>query len=173
MRLPVSAAVLGGVLMLSMLPGRQAAAVDLVGKDAFGDWTQDAPGVRRLIRSQDLPEPYATVSVAEGPTLIGQPQGAQLSVPSGFRVAKFIDGLTTPRNVKIAPNGDIFVTESRAGRSACYVRAVTIPRPPPSRPSRPVSTYPSAWPSFLPPIPSSSMLPRPVASSVFLMGPVI
>lgn len=116
MRLPVSAAVLGGVLMLSMLPGRQAAAVDLVGKDAFGDWTQDAPGVRRLIRSQDLPEPYATVSVAEGPTLIGQPQGAQLSVPSGFRVAKFIDGLTTPRNVKIAPNGDIFVTESRAGR---------------------------------------------------------
>lgn len=116
MRLPASAAVLGGVLLLSMLPGREVAAVDLVGEAAFGDWTQDAPGTRRLIRPQDLPEPYATISVSDGPSIVSQPQGAQLSVPSGFRVEKFIDGLATPRNIKVAPNGDIFVTESLAGR---------------------------------------------------------
>lgn len=27
----------------------------LTGKEAFGDWRQDKPGVRRLIRPQDLP----------------------------------------------------------------------------------------------------------------------
>ena len=116
MRSPASAAVLGGFLLLSMLPGHQAAAVDLIGQDAFGDSTKDAPGVRRLIRPQDLPEPYATVSAADGPTVVPQPQGAQLSVPSGFRVEKFIDGLSQPRNIKIAPNGDIFVSEGQAGR---------------------------------------------------------
>lgn len=148
MRLPASAAVLGGILMLSLLPGRQAAAVDLVGQDAFGDWTQDAPGVRRLIRAQDLPAPYETVSVSDGPAIVPlKPQGAQASVSSGFRVAKFIDGLGTPRNIKVAPNGDIFITESLAGRirllrpSGDNTAAAAVST------SRPVSTGPSAWPS--------------------------
>src|SRR4029450_2636152 len=34
----------------------------LTGAAAFGDWRSDAPGVRRLIRVEDLPAPFATSS---------------------------------------------------------------------------------------------------------------
>ncbi len=30
------------------------------GATAYGDWRDDAPGVRRLITPADLPSPYAT-----------------------------------------------------------------------------------------------------------------
>src|SRR3990170_4512116 len=46
----------------------------LKGKDAFGDWTTDAPGVRRLITVDDLPEPGATKSANNGPTLVPRPE---------------------------------------------------------------------------------------------------
>ena len=32
----------------------------LRGEGAYGDWREDAPGVRRLITPADLPKPYAT-----------------------------------------------------------------------------------------------------------------
>lgn len=32
----------------------------LVGKEAYGDWRSDDPGVRRHIRDSDLPPPYAS-----------------------------------------------------------------------------------------------------------------
>ncbi|TIT89197.1 MAG: sorbosone dehydrogenase family protein, partial [Mesorhizobium sp.] len=32
----------------------------LTGSKAFGDWKADRPGVRRLIKPQDLPAPYRT-----------------------------------------------------------------------------------------------------------------
>ena len=116
MRPSASAVVLGGLLFSGLLAPSQAAAVDLVGPSAFGDWTADSPGTRRLIRPQDLPAPYDTVSVADGPTVVPQPAGAQLRVPDGFRVQKFFAGLAQPRNIKIAPNGDIFVSEGPASR---------------------------------------------------------
>ena len=34
----------------------------LKGEGAYGDWREDAPGVRRLIAAADLPKPYATKS---------------------------------------------------------------------------------------------------------------
>ena len=37
-------------------------------------------------------------------------------VPTGFAVDLFASGLAGPRLIRAAPNGDIFVTESRAGR---------------------------------------------------------
>jgi hypothetical protein len=37
-------------------------------------------------------------------------------VPAGFKVEQFITGLSTPRLIRAAPNGDIFVAESYAGR---------------------------------------------------------
>jgi DNA-binding beta-propeller fold protein YncE len=37
-------------------------------------------------------------------------------VPTGFSASLFADGLQNPREMKIAPNGDIFVAESRADR---------------------------------------------------------
>jgi glucose/arabinose dehydrogenase len=88
----------------------------LTGKAALGDWTTDAPGVRRRITIADLPAPYATRSVDNGPTLVKRPADAWPKVPAGFKVEEFAAGLSDPRLIRTAPNGDIFVAESRAGR---------------------------------------------------------
>jgi glucose/arabinose dehydrogenase len=42
--------------------------------------------------------------------------GAALHVPPGFEVELFAAGLEGPRTLRTAPNGDVFVAESRAGR---------------------------------------------------------
>ena len=86
----------------------------LTGQGAAGDWTTDAPGVRRRITSADLPPPYKSESVRNGPKLVKRPEGALPAVPSGFKVEEFASGFKNPRLLRVAPNGDIFVAESRA-----------------------------------------------------------
>jgi glucose/arabinose dehydrogenase len=89
----------------------------LTGKAAVeADWTADAPGVRHHITVQDLPPPYQTESVTNDADVIKQPEGAQLRVPDGFKVEQFAAGFSDPRYLLTAPNGDIFVTESRANQ---------------------------------------------------------
>ncbi len=88
---------------------------DVAGKAAVtADWTADAPGVRHKITIDDLPPPYETKSVDNGPRLVEQPAGAQLRVPAGFKVEPYASGFDYPRFLLTAPNGDIFVTESHA-----------------------------------------------------------
>jgi glucose/arabinose dehydrogenase len=48
--------------------------------------------------------------------VVARPAGASPKVPPGFSVALFAKGLNEPRVVRVAPNGDIFVAESAAGR---------------------------------------------------------
>jgi glucose/arabinose dehydrogenase len=88
----------------------------LTGQAARGDWTTDAPGVWRRISPADLPQPYHTPSVDNGPRMVPRPDGASPKVPAGFRVEEFARGLENPRVVITAPNGDLFVAESRPGR---------------------------------------------------------
>ncbi|HEX7176877.1 MAG TPA: sorbosone dehydrogenase family protein [Pyrinomonadaceae bacterium] len=88
----------------------------LTGKDALGDWTTDAPGVRRRITTADLPRPFETRSVDNGPRLVARPQDAWPKAPAGFKVEEFAAGLEDPRLIRAAPNGDLFVAESRAGK---------------------------------------------------------
>ena len=45
-----------------------------------------------------------------------RPVDARLRVPLGFEVKLFASGLDQPRLMRVAPNGDVFVAESRAGR---------------------------------------------------------
>ena len=80
------------------------------------DWQQAAPGVQHLITLADLPAPYETPSAGNFPTVVPQPTNASLSVPAGFTVKKFASGLTNPRIVRVAPNGDIFVSETSQNR---------------------------------------------------------
>jgi glucose/arabinose dehydrogenase len=88
----------------------------LTGRDALGDWTTDAPGVRRKITTRDLPKPYDTPSVDNGPRIVRRPENAWPQAPRGFRVEQFATGLTNPRVIVTAPNGDLFVAESGANR---------------------------------------------------------
>jgi glucose/arabinose dehydrogenase len=88
----------------------------LTGKAALGDWTTDAPGVRRRITPADMPPPYETPSVDNGPEVIRRPDGAWPTAPTGFKVDEFATGLENPRVITTAPNGDLFVAESEPGR---------------------------------------------------------
>lgn len=40
---------------------------------------------------------------------------AKLKLPPGFHIAKWAEGLNTPRVIAVAPNGDIYVSSSEAG----------------------------------------------------------
>jgi len=93
-----------------------AARQVLAGRAALGDWTTDAPCVRRRITVADLPAPYATPSIDNGPRMVSRPNGEWPKVPPGFKVTVFATGLDNPREVITAPNGDLFVVESRPGR---------------------------------------------------------
>jgi glucose/arabinose dehydrogenase len=90
--------------------------VVLKGAAAFGDWRADKPGIRRLIAPKDMPRPFETSSVSNGPRIISRPTGANLLVPNGFKANLFAEGLHRPRLLRVAPNGDIFVAESYANR---------------------------------------------------------
>lgn len=88
----------------------------LMGKDALGGWQTDAPGVRRKITVADLPQPYATSSVDNGPKMVARPEGAMPKVPEGFEVNEMATGLENPRTVVAAPNGDLFIAESNSNK---------------------------------------------------------
>lgn len=89
----------------------------LTGRDALGDWTTDAPRVRRKITVDDLAPPFETPSVDNGPRrMIPRPKDAWPRAPQGFTVSEFATGLNNPRKITAAPNGDLFLAESFPGR---------------------------------------------------------
>jgi glucose/arabinose dehydrogenase len=88
----------------------------LTGGAAFGGWRDDAPGVARLITPSDLPAPFATGSIADPPRRAPRTTAVVPRAPPGFTVDLFASGLDAPRVIRTAPNGDVFVAESRAGR---------------------------------------------------------
>ncbi len=88
----------------------------LTGKNALGDWTTDAPGVRRKITVDDLATPYETPSANNFPRVVRRPEGAWPKAPQGFEVTEFATRLVEPRVIVRAPNGDLFLAESRANR---------------------------------------------------------
>ena len=95
-------------------PGGAPAVLD--GKAAFGDWRGDAPGIRRHLSADALPAPYASRSSSNTAAVVAPPPNAALKVPAGFTAQLFARGLETPRTIRVAPNGDIVVAESGAGR---------------------------------------------------------
>src|SRR5882757_3673730 len=80
------------------------------------DWRADKPGLVRIIRPEDLPRPGATPSAANVSRVVPRPATAVPRVPAGFKVELLAEGLNGPREMRVAPNGDIFVAETRAGR---------------------------------------------------------
>src|SRR5437667_899180 len=112
--IPAVVSALGALAVLSGAAFAQSGLRE--GKDAFGSWQLDKPGTIRLIKPQDLPAPGATRSAANVSRIVPRPAGAAPQVPPGFKIELFVDGLNGPRIVRVAPNGDIFVTETYAGR---------------------------------------------------------
>ena len=106
-----------------------AGAQTLTGHDAYGDWRTDRPGVTRLIKPGDMPAPWATPSTANVSRVVPRPPSATLEVPEGFTVALFADGLVNPRIIRVAPNGDVFVAETRMNRVRVLRSGDRDPRP--------------------------------------------
>jgi len=113
---------LTALLLLSFAPVALADA-PRTGTAAYGDWHDDAPGVVRQITPDVLPSPFATQSATRGPSVVEHPAGAVLHVPAGFAVTEFASGLDRPRTLRVAPNGDVFLAESGAGR----IRVFRVP----------------------------------------------
>ncbi|WP_374951697.1 PQQ-dependent sugar dehydrogenase [Mucilaginibacter sp.] len=59
-----------------------------------------------------LPAPFETKSVKNYSKVVGWPAGKTPVAPAGFTVSLFADSLKNPRNIYIAPNGDILVSEA-------------------------------------------------------------
>jgi glucose/arabinose dehydrogenase len=116
MRYHAIAAMAVAGLLLSAASAQTADPPVLKGKDAFGSWRDDKPGTVRLIRPEDLPAPGATRSASNGSRIVRPPAEAVPQVPPGFKIELFAQGLSGPRTIRIAPNGDIFVVESEVGR---------------------------------------------------------
>jgi len=112
----LAAAFVAGAIGHATIQPAMAQSPPLTGSAAFGDWRADKPGTTRLIRPVDLQKPGATPSVASGPHVVARPASAVPQVPDGFKIALFVDGLSGPREMRVAPNGDIFVAETGPGR---------------------------------------------------------
>jgi len=82
----------------------------------FADFRTEAPGHARRITAADLPQPYATESASNGPHVVPRPDNAWPRAPTGFTVQRYATGLNGPRQIRSAPNGDVFVALTRAGK---------------------------------------------------------
>jgi glucose/arabinose dehydrogenase len=106
----------------------QAHGTTLTGKAAFTDYSQQKPGTRRKLTVADLPEPYATPSVDNGPNgttnMIARPKDAWPQAPTGFKVELYATDLGNPRLLRTAPNGDLFLADSDGGKILVF-RGVT------------------------------------------------
>src|ERR1700760_4221004 len=121
-RMTRAARALGPVLFPALLVTLPAALLAqsthvITGQEAFTDYSKEKPGTMRKITVADLPTPYATQSVDNGPSLVPRPAGAMPEAPAGFKVELYSSDVKNPRLVRTAPNGDIFVVESEPDRS--------------------------------------------------------
>ena len=82
----------------------------------FTDFRYESPSTQRKITPADLPAPFATNSVGNGPRIVPRPAAAWPKALPGFKVELFANGLHNPRLIRTAPNGDVFVAETRAGQ---------------------------------------------------------
>jgi glucose/arabinose dehydrogenase len=121
--LPLLGLAVGSAMLFSAAVRAEDAASDagvLTGKAAFGDWRSDKPGVKRLIRAGDLEPPFVTPSASNGADKVKMPDGARPNVPTGFSVEMVASGRASPRVIRVAPNGDLFVADSRSNTVRVY-----------------------------------------------------
>ena len=91
---------------------------------AFQDYKEVKTGAFRKITAADLPEPFATKSSSNGARVVPRPDNAWPQAPEGFKVDLYATGLGDPRELRTAPNGDIFLAETGRGEIKIF-RGVT------------------------------------------------
>ncbi len=112
--------VAGGAFLLAfglMLDADSAKITALItGKSAFSDAKDIKVGSFRKITPTDLPKPGETPSAANMKA-VARPDGAMPQLAAGFKVELYAhDTLKGPRQIRRAPNGDLFVAQEQAGQ---------------------------------------------------------
>ena len=87
----------------------------VTGQAAFVDYRTMKTGTFRKITVADLPQPFATESARNNARIVPRPADAWPQAPAGFKVELYASELQGPRTIRLAPNGDFFVAETRAG----------------------------------------------------------
>jgi glucose/arabinose dehydrogenase len=77
---------------------------------------EDRPGQHFEILPGAMPAPHATPATGNDSVVLPRGADAVLAAPPGFAVSLFAGGLDKPRFLAIAPNGDVFVSESDFGK---------------------------------------------------------
>jgi len=67
-------------------------------------------------KKPQLPAPFATKSAGNGPSESKPPLGFLPSVPAGFHINIFAKDFKVPRFLAVAPNGDVFLADTGAGK---------------------------------------------------------
>jgi glucose/arabinose dehydrogenase len=92
------------------------------GNSAYGDFHGDNPGLMRKISPEDIAAPLASPSAANRSKVVPKPADAALKTMPGFAVEPFATGMTGARVIRVAPNGDIFVSQSRPDGKVSVIR---------------------------------------------------
>jgi len=109
-------AVLVSVCAFAVTKSQEPQQDVLTGQAAFTDALHESPGTRRHLTVADLPLPAPDQSVDNGPDVVERPANAWPVAPKGFKVELYATGLDNPREIRTAPNGDLFLAESEAGK---------------------------------------------------------
>ncbi|MEO8649869.1 MAG: sorbosone dehydrogenase family protein [Acidobacteriota bacterium] len=88
----------------------------------FASAQTNAPAVAPYIKASvnridpaSLPKPFETKSAFRSSKVVAQPANATLRLPKGFKINVFAEGdFREPRWMALAPNGDVFLADSRA-----------------------------------------------------------
>ncbi|MES2393111.1 MAG: PQQ-dependent sugar dehydrogenase [Acidobacteriota bacterium] len=88
----------------------------VTGAAAFNDLEQEHPGVRRHITIADLPAPDKEGAGIHASHIVARPAGITPIAPPGFSVALYADGFALPRLMRVAPNGDLFLSDCTSGQ---------------------------------------------------------
>jgi glucose/arabinose dehydrogenase len=97
----------------------------LTGDSAFASYSNVKPGVWRHITPNDLPKPFATESSNNGARVVPRPADAWPQALPGFKVELYATGLIDPREIRRAPNGDLFVAETTGSGEVKIFRGMT------------------------------------------------
>jgi glucose/arabinose dehydrogenase len=85
------------------------------GSSPFYNFNAEKPGTVHRFTLADLPGPRATKSAVNPPDIAERPAGAIPKALPGFTVNLYADGFDVPREMRTAPNGDVFLAEMDKG----------------------------------------------------------
>lgn len=101
---------LGALLALSvavvfLAPQAQAGSIEAIGQ-------------RYELSPANLPAPYSSPTVGVTAESAARPDGVMPKVPKGFQVSIFASGIERPREMTVAPDGTVFVSQTYEGKVA-------------------------------------------------------